>query len=113
MAAGCPPILSDRCGNWGYSDTVQHRYNGLVYPCGNVKMLLEAMLTLTDKQTRQLYSQRAKDVFSQQDLNYELNTFLKLISKIKTQKQVIFAEKEQIGSNLLAQKSSRVIAKLP
>lgn len=83
MAAGCPAILSDRCGNWGYSDTVQHRYNGLVYPWGNAAKLTEALLTLTDLTTRATYSQHAKGVFSQQDLNCELNAFLEVINRIK------------------------------
>jgi glycosyltransferase involved in cell wall biosynthesis len=89
MAAGCPPILSDRCGNWGYSDTVQHRYNGLVYPYGNVNALIEAILTLTENNTRQLYSQRSKEVFSKQDLNCELNAFLELLNKIQSKKQIV------------------------
>lgn len=85
MAAGCPALLSDRCGNWGYRDTVQHRYNGLVYPSGDVNALTDAMLALTDTATRQTYSQHAKAVFSQQDLNCELNAFLTLIERIKRQ----------------------------
>ncbi|MEB3219544.1 MAG: glycosyltransferase family 4 protein [Nostocales cyanobacterium 94392] len=83
MAAGCPPILSDRCGNWGYNDTVIHRYNGLVYPCGNVNALIQAVLAFTDSQQRQLYSQRSREVFCGQDLNCELNAFLQIIEKIK------------------------------
>jgi glycosyltransferase involved in cell wall biosynthesis len=76
MAAGTPPILSDRCGNWGYRDTVQHRYNGLVYPCGDVAALTEALLALTDTDTRQHYSQRSRAVFAGQDLACELRAFL-------------------------------------
>jgi glycosyltransferase involved in cell wall biosynthesis len=83
MAAGCPPILSDRCGNWGYNDTVIHRYNGLVYPCGNVNALIQAVLAFTDSEQRKLYSQRSKEVFGSQDLNCELNAFLQIIEKIK------------------------------
>ncbi len=83
MAAGCPAILSDRCGNWGYRDTVVHRYNGLVYPCGNVDALAQAVLELADASTRTIYSQHAKEVFSNQDLNCELNAFLELIERIK------------------------------
>jgi glycosyltransferase involved in cell wall biosynthesis len=84
MAAGCPAILSDRCGNWGYRDTVQHRHNGLVYPCGNSQALAEAILELSDFDTRKVYSQHAKQVFSGQDMNCELSAFLQLIEKIKT-----------------------------
>lgn len=82
MAAGCPAILSDRCGNWGYSDTVQHRYNGLVYPYGNINALSEAILALTDTEIRHVYSENAKTFFAQQDLNCELNAFLQVIAKI-------------------------------
>ena len=91
MAAGCPAILSDRCGNWGYSDTVQHRYNGLVYPCGDVDALAEAILALTAAETRTTYSQHAKEVFSKQDLNCELNAFLNLIERIQQQTQATHA----------------------
>lgn len=97
MAAGTPPILSDRCGNWGYSDTVQHRHNGLVYPCGNTNALTQAILELTDSDKRKIYSQRAREVFSNQDLNCELNAFLEIISKIKNKKQL---EKNTIKSQL-------------
>jgi glycosyltransferase involved in cell wall biosynthesis len=77
-------ILSDRCGNWGYSDTVQHRYNGLVYPCGNVEALSNAILQLTDSSTREQYNEHAKKVFLTQDLNCELNAFLNVVEKIKS-----------------------------
>ncbi|MEL6402387.1 MAG: glycosyltransferase family 4 protein [Cyanobacteria bacterium J06626_4] len=83
MAAGCPPILSDRCGNWGYSDTVQHRYNGLVYPSGNGAALTQAILALTHPQTRYLYSDRAREIFVGQDLNFELQAFLAVINQIQ------------------------------
>ncbi|WAL62763.1 glycosyltransferase family 4 protein [Thermocoleostomius sinensis] len=83
MAVGCPPILSDRCGNWGYSDTVQHRYNGLVYPYGQVDALVQAILSLTDAETRRLYSERSQEVFAGQDLNTELNAFLQVINRIR------------------------------
>jgi glycosyltransferase involved in cell wall biosynthesis len=83
IASGCPVILSDRCGNWGYSDTVQHRYNGLVYPCGSVNDLTDAILELTDASVRERYGSHAKEVFSKQDLNCELNAFLHLVERIK------------------------------
>lgn len=87
MAAGCPIILSDRCGNWGYSDTVQHRYNGLVYPSGQVNQLTASILEMTNQHTRQLYAQHAQTVFSQQDLNCEVSAFKEIVSKINRQKQ--------------------------
>lgn len=83
MSASCPPILSDHCGNWGYRDTVQHRYNGLVYPCGNQAALTAAILTLTDDSLRKTYGRRALEIFSGQDLNCELNAFLTLFKRIK------------------------------
>ena len=83
MAAGTPPILSDRCGNWGYSDTVRHRDNGLVYACGKPEALAEAILEMTHAQTRQRYSDRSKEVFSEQDLYCEVNAFLEAVERIK------------------------------
>lgn len=82
MVSGTPPILSDRCGNWGYNDTVRHRDNGLVYPCGNPEALAATMLEMTDLETRQRYSQRSKEVFYGQDLYCEVNAFLEAIERI-------------------------------
>jgi glycosyltransferase involved in cell wall biosynthesis len=83
MVSGTPPILSDRCGNWGYSDTVRHRYNGLVYPCGNPDTLANAMLEMADSETCKRYSERSKEVFYGQDLNCEVKAFLEVIERIK------------------------------
>jgi glycosyltransferase involved in cell wall biosynthesis len=83
MASGTPPILSDRCGNWGYNDTVRHRYNGLVYRCGNANALMDAMLEMADGEIRQQYSQKSKEIFYGQDLYCEVNSFLAAIEQIK------------------------------
>ncbi|HSM84451.1 MAG TPA: glycosyltransferase family 4 protein, partial [Nodosilinea sp.] len=83
MASGCPPILSDRCGNWGYSDTVIHRYNGLVYRYGNVEALASAMLAMADKETRHRYSQRSLEVFDGQDLNLAVQSFIAVANRIR------------------------------
>lgn len=102
MAAGCPAIISDRCGNWGYRDTVVHRYNGLVYPSGDVNALSEAILALADTETRTVYSQHAKEVFANQDLNCELKAFLELIERIK--------HHQLLGKGSTAQPSSEISA---
>jgi glycosyltransferase involved in cell wall biosynthesis len=86
MSAGCPAIISDKCGNWGYSDILQHRYNGLVYPCGDIDALSVAILKLSDTDTRKTYSQHAKEIASQQDLNAAVKAVMKVIEKIKTTK---------------------------
>lgn len=86
MVSGTPPILSDRCGNWGYNDTVRHRYNGLVYPCGNPDALANAMLEIADLETRKRYGEISKEVFYGQDLNCEVNAFLEAIERIKHKK---------------------------
>ena len=87
MVSGTPPILSDRCGNWGYSDTVRHRYNGLVYPCGQTEALAEAVLAMADDDTRSRYSQNSKQVFSEQDINCEVGAFLEVIRRIQASKR--------------------------
>ena len=86
MVSGVPPILSDRCGNWGYSDTVRHRYNGLVYPCGSAEALAEAILTMTDGETRSRYGHNSKQVFSEQDINCEVGAFSEVIKRIQSSK---------------------------
>jgi glycosyltransferase involved in cell wall biosynthesis len=83
MVSGTPPILSDRCGNWGYNDTVRHRYNGLVYPCGNPAALADAMLEMADPATRKNYSLKSQEVFHNQDIYCEINAFLEVIDRIK------------------------------
>lgn len=83
MAAGTPVILSDRCGNWGYSDILQHRYNGLVYPCGNLEKLADAMLYLSDSEQRKVYSMHAKEVVATQDLERTAQVVMEIIEKIK------------------------------
>jgi hypothetical protein len=75
--------LSDRCGNWGYNDTVRDRYNGLVYPCGNSDILANRMLEMTDIETRQQYSTKSKEVFYGQDIYCEVKAFLEVIEQIK------------------------------
>lgn len=86
MAAGCPVILSDRCGNWGYSDILRHRYNGIVYPCNDVEKLAEAMLELANNEVRALYSKRAKEVAKTQDLEQTAKVVLQVIEKIKSER---------------------------
>jgi glycosyltransferase involved in cell wall biosynthesis len=86
MVSGTPPILSDRCGNWGYSDTVRHRYNGLVYPCGNADALMNAVLEMTDSEVRKRYSEKSKEVFYGQDLYCEVDSFIEAIKRIKSKK---------------------------
>jgi glycosyltransferase involved in cell wall biosynthesis len=87
MVSGTPPILSDRCGNWGYSDTVRHRYNGLVYPCGKVEALTKAILEMTDAEARRKYSERSREVFGEQDLYCEVNAFLEVAERIQAKQQ--------------------------
>jgi glycosyltransferase involved in cell wall biosynthesis len=86
MASGCPPILSDRCGNWGYNDTVIHRYNGLVYRQGSSDALAQAMLSMADTETRQQYSQRSLEIFDGQDLNFAVQSFIKVANRIRQQR---------------------------
>lgn len=89
MAAGTPPILSDRCGNWGYNDTVRHRYNGLVYPCGKPDALAKAMLEMTNAEVRKQYCKRSQEVFSEQDLYCEVDAFLEVAKRIKAKNDKI------------------------
>ncbi len=46
MACGLPVVISDGVGVWGPQDIVRNGENGIVYPCGNVGALAEAMRKL-------------------------------------------------------------------
>ena len=83
MSANSAVILSDRCGNWGYTDTVQHRYNGIVYPFGDINALTKAILTLTDDNLRRTYSLNGREIFLNQELDCEVKAFMKVIRKIQ------------------------------
>ena len=85
MVAGCPVILSDGCGNWGYNDTVIQYYNGLVYKRENLPALTNAILTLTDLETRQRYSENARKTFEGQSLYTAVDSFLEVINRIQAQ----------------------------
>ena len=111
MVSGTPPILSDRCGNWGYSDTVRHRYNGLVYPCGKPDALTEAIIEMTDAEARQQYSKRSLKVFGDQDLYCEVNAFLEVIERIKSKN--VTAKSVTFSASEVASTTDRVPVKTP
>lgn len=111
MVSGTPPILSDRCGNWGYSDTVRHRYNGLVYPYGKVDALAEAILEMSDAEIRQQYSNRSQEVFGEQDLYCEVNAFLEAIEHIRSVNGEIAFQK--VTSPVMPETTGHIPAKTP
>jgi len=111
MVSGTPPILSDRCGNWGYSDTVRHRYNGLVYPCGKVDSLVNAILEMGDTETRQRYRNCSQEVFNEQDLYCEIEAFLEVMERIKTQKGV--ASTQIMMTHPRSEPAERIPAEMP
>ena len=84
MVAGCPVIMSDGCGNWGYSDTLIQYYNGLVYKRGDLNALIDAILQLTDQETRQRFSDNARKTFEGQNLYTAVDSFLEVISRIQS-----------------------------
>lgn len=45
---GCPAIISDRCGSYGETDDVQPGKNGLVYRCGDIDGLVDAIRQLAE-----------------------------------------------------------------
>lgn len=50
--SGLPVVLSDRCGNYGPSDTVQPGTNGYVYPCGDVGAMASVLNRLLESPDR-------------------------------------------------------------
>ena len=50
--SGLPVVLSDRCGNFGPSDSVRPGLNGYVYPCGDVDTMASALTRLLESPDR-------------------------------------------------------------
>lgn len=65
---GLPVIASDAVGCIGPHDTARPGANAMVYPCGDVKALNQALLTLSgDLGLYQRYSAAAREIASHQD----------------------------------------------
>ena len=47
---GCPVIISDRCGSYGFNDDVQIGKNGFVYKFGNIQQLTKLIVKLIKDQ---------------------------------------------------------------
>jgi glycosyltransferase involved in cell wall biosynthesis len=47
-ACGLPIVISNFCGVWGEHDILRPEVNGLVYPCGNVRLLAETLTKVLD-----------------------------------------------------------------
>ena len=52
--SGLPVVLSDRCGNFGPSDSVRPGLNGYVYPCGDVDAMTSALSRLLESRDRRV-----------------------------------------------------------
>ena len=60
---GIPVILSDKCGCYGPNDVFRDGQSGLVYPCGDVQKLAQAINTLAENSSlRASLGSRAKEL---------------------------------------------------
>jgi glycosyltransferase involved in cell wall biosynthesis len=60
---GIPVVLSDLCGCYGPGDVFRDGESGILYPCGDVRRLAEALARLVDSpETRSRMGARAREL---------------------------------------------------
>ena len=80
---GCPVILSNKCGSFGFSDDVQESKNGFVFECGNIKELAEFINCLSaNENLRKKFGEYSHSIAAQFQQNSHHNVLNKLISVI-------------------------------
>ncbi len=63
QSMGIPVVLSDRCGCAGPNDVFRDGESGIIYPCGNVEKLAEAIARLAhDRKMRVRMGERANEL---------------------------------------------------
>lgn len=76
---GCPVILSDRCGSYGFSDDVQGGRNGFIYTFGNVRELADKIKGLIqDKEKRKTFGSYSHSIA----LSFQNNSHFAMMEKL-------------------------------
>jgi glycosyltransferase involved in cell wall biosynthesis len=78
LACGLPAIVSDRTGVWGPGDVVRDGQNGIVYRCGNLRALTEAVRKLAlDVELRRRMGRRSSEIIGDFSLARSANGIAK------------------------------------
>jgi glycosyltransferase involved in cell wall biosynthesis len=100
LILGLPVVISDKVGCVGPTDTARPNVNALVYPCGDIPALKEALCTLVgDSALRQRMGQESLHIAPTQDIHVAAQAVIKILISLK----VKFAEKwADIDQNIFA-----------
>jgi glycosyltransferase involved in cell wall biosynthesis len=91
---GLPVIISHRAGCIGPDDTVRAGENGLVYPCGDIAALAEAMESLlSDDELRQRFSTQSRAIAQGQDVVAVSSKFVKAFGDVAGSQQPTLIER--------------------
>jgi glycosyltransferase involved in cell wall biosynthesis len=100
LILGLPVVVSDKVGCVGPTDTARPNVNALVYPCGNIQALTEALCTLAgDLSLRERMSQESLNIAPTQDILVAAKTVLTILQSLKTKFDVQWSD---IGQNIFA-----------
>lgn len=84
MACGLPVIVSDRTGVWGPDDIVRDGENGLVYRCGDIAALGQAVQRLAlDSELRRRMSRRSIEIIQNYGYDRCVDGVLKAVQFIQ------------------------------
>jgi glycosyltransferase involved in cell wall biosynthesis len=81
---GLPMVISDRVGAVGPTDIARPGENIIVYPCGDIEALADALATLaTDSALRERMGNRSQEIFDEQDVEASTGGLLKAIHAVR------------------------------
>jgi glycosyltransferase involved in cell wall biosynthesis len=69
LALSKPVIISDKCGNWGYSDVVRPGINGYVFRWNDKTSLIHNILLLVDEERRRRMAEAGAEISRSQDVS--------------------------------------------
>jgi glycosyltransferase involved in cell wall biosynthesis len=84
LILGLPVVVSDKVGCVGPTDTARPNVNALVYPCGDIPALTEALCTLAgDSALRKRMSQESLNIAHTQDVSITVWTVIGILLALK------------------------------
>jgi len=84
LIAGLPVVISDKVGCVGPTDTAQSGVNALVYPCGDVRSLADAInLLVTDSDLRERMGKESLAIAKSQDVPVAVRVLVKIVVSSK------------------------------
>lgn len=86
LILGLPVVASDKVGCVGHTDTARPGVNALVYPCGDINALAEALALLArDTSLRARMGRASLDIASTQDVTVAARAVVKILLSLRGQ----------------------------